>query len=142
MTTLVLTPASLTAFLVGSDLACKAARQHAAGRRLAMPHGVDTHCAAQLHALVAAGRLPDAEARRALSLLDRMAIDRHDHAPLLHRVWALLAYLPGIEATCVALAEVLGAEVMTLDPLPALPDLSCALHVVRAPDTAPIPVRR
>lgn len=142
MTPLVLTPAALTTFLVGSDRFAKDARRHATDRRLAVPHGVDTHCAVQLHALVAAGRLPDAEARRGLALLDQMAIDRHDHAPLLHRVWGLLAHLPGIDATCVALAEVLEAELMTLDPLPATPGLYCTIHVLRAPNTALTTARR
>ena len=133
--TLVLTPAVLTLFLVGSDALSEGLRAECSQHALAIPHGADLDCAERLHALVRAGRLPDAEAQRALGLLDHMAIARFSPHPHLSRIWQLLPDLGPETASCAALAESIEAELLTLDPLPAS-GLSCSVRVLRSTSNA------
>ncbi|MFG2197170.1 type II toxin-antitoxin system VapC family toxin [Streptomyces sp. NPDC048639] len=111
---MILDPAALVAFLVGSDPVSDDVRGTARGRRLAAPQGVDFQCAEILAALVSAGQLPAGEAERALELLGRMRVRRYDQGPLLRRVWQLRRALRSYDAACVALAEILGAELLTI----------------------------
>jgi hypothetical protein len=51
----------------------------------------------------------------ALELLTRFPITRYSHEPLLARIWALRADLTAYDAAYVALAEALGATLLTRD---------------------------
>lgn len=61
------------------------------------------------------GSLSAARAASALDDLLAMPVDLHPHAPLAARSWELRANFTPYDATYVALAEVLGAELLTLD---------------------------
>ncbi|MFJ3182575.1 type II toxin-antitoxin system VapC family toxin [Streptomyces sp. NPDC086796] len=131
--TLVPDSGTLTAFLVGTDEQAELIRTSLAGARLAAPFGVDLQVSALLHTLAQAGLLPDAEAVRALELLRVMQLDRHDTMPLTTRTWNLRHVLRPYDAACAALAEVLDAELLTLDPAFATASLSCPIRDLRHP---------
>lgn len=79
------------------------------------PHLLDTEVLHALRRLVLAGHLT---ARRASLVRERfgeLTIDRHPHAPLSDRVWALRGNLSAYDATYVALAEALDLPLVTCD---------------------------
>jgi predicted nucleic acid-binding protein len=54
-------------------------------------------------------------AEQALADLAQFVIDRHDHEPLIGRVWQLRDALSPYDGTYVALAEALDAPLLTCD---------------------------
>lgn len=60
-------------------------------------------------------QLTAARAEQALGLLEALPLARHTHAPLRRRCWQLRANLSAYDATYVALAEGLGARLLTRD---------------------------
>ncbi|MEO3976969.1 PIN domain-containing protein [Streptomyces sp. CAU 1734] len=128
---LVLDSGTLTSFLVGTDEQAERIRALLPGARLAAPFGIDLHVSEILHTLTQAGLVPEAEAVRALELLRLMQIDRHDTMPLTIRTWNLRRVLRPYDAACAALAELLGAELLTLDPAFAAASLSCPIRDLR-----------
>ena len=104
----------------------------ASDERLAAPHGVDLECASTLRGLVQGSKLPPDEGKRALQLLGRMEIRRYDHPPLLPRIWQLRHNMWPYDAAYVALAEVLGAELVTLDAkMEKAPGIMCTIRNLR-----------
>jgi predicted nucleic acid-binding protein len=51
----------------------------------------------------------------ALASLAALDVERHDHHPLLSRIWALRSNLTAYDASYVALAEALDAPLLTRD---------------------------
>ena len=82
---------------------------------LHVPHLVDVEAVQALRRYVRAGELDAAEAAAALEDLSRLDLERHAHEPLLDRVWALRENLTAYDAVYVALAEALGASLLTCD---------------------------
>ena len=107
------------------------ARNRLRGEELAAPELVDLEVASVLRKHVSRG---DLELRRAeLALADLVAIPmvRAPHAPLLARAWELRANLTVYDAAYVALAEALGAALVTADGrLAKAPGLRCAVEVL------------
>ncbi|MPY97060.1 MAG: PIN domain-containing protein [Actinophytocola sp.] len=135
---IVLDTSALVEFLVGTDAAADDVRNAARGQRLNAPHAVDLECAAALRGLVLGKKLPADEARRALELLGEMSIVRHDHTPLLPRIWELRHNMWPYDAAYVALAESLGADLITIDAkLAGVPGLSCTVIDVRGGTATP-----
>ncbi len=134
---IVLDTSALVEFLVGSDAVAEKVRAVAAGERLAAPYAVDLECASTLRGLVRGGKLPADEGGRALDLLGRMRIRRFDHVPLLPRIWELRHDMWPYDmwpygASYVALAEVLGVELVTVDrKFAGTPDLKCPVRNLR-----------
>lgn len=64
---------------------------------------------------VAAGLLSPDRGLRTLRVAERLPAVRHEHEPLIERVWALRENLTAYDAVYVALAEVLGATLVTTD---------------------------
>lgn len=60
-------------------------------------------------------QVPESRGEAAVRMLARFPIRRHLHEPLLDRVWALRRNLTAYDAAYVALAEVLGATLVTRD---------------------------
>ena len=79
------------------------------------PHLVDVEVAQALRRYVRDGELARAEAAVALEDLRALDLERHPHEPLLDRVWALRDNLTAYDAVYVALAEALGATLVTCD---------------------------
>jgi len=68
-----------------------------------------------LRRLVKDGSLKPREGREALDNLRGLDLEHHDHGALLARVWALRENLTAHDAVYVALAEALGATLLTCD---------------------------
>lgn len=125
---IVLDTSALVEFLVGTDPVAEDVRSVVRAEQLNAPHAVDLECAAALRGLVRGRKLPADEARRALELLGEMNIARHDHAPLLPRIWELRHNMWPYDAAYVALAESLGADLITIDAkLTGVPGVSCTV---------------
>lgn len=130
---IVIDTSALVEFLVGKDAAAEAVRTAVSGERLAAPHAVDLECASTMRGLVRGRKLPAEEAMRALDLLGRIGLRRYDHVPLLPRIWELRHNMWPYDAAYVALAERLGAELLTLDgKLSAVPGIRCPVRDLRA----------
>lgn len=79
------------------------------------PHLVDTEVLHALRRWVARGQLSADRARTSLVALGDLPLIRHAHSPLTRRVWSLRDRLSAWDATYVALAEGLGAKLLTAD---------------------------
>lgn len=87
----------------------------APGELLHAPHLIDVEIAQTLRRFHLAGSLDAARAEMALDALVDLRLVRHGHAPLLRRVWQLRGNLSAYDAMYVALAEALGAPLLTMD---------------------------
>ncbi|MEU6060477.1 type II toxin-antitoxin system VapC family toxin [Streptomyces sp. NPDC047097] len=133
MVTLVLDTSALVEFLVGSGPVAERVRGQTAGRSLAAPHAVDLECASVLRGLARGGKLADDEAARALDVLALMRLRRYDHTPLLPRIWELRHNMWPYDASYIALAETLGAVLLTTDAkLAATPGIRCSVRNLRS----------
>ncbi len=129
---IVLDTSAMVEFLVGADSLAERVRAVVMGGKLAAPHAIDLECAAALRGLVRGKKLPSAEAQRALELLGSMRLERYGHVPLLARIWQLRHNMWPYDAAYVALAESLGAELVTLDgKLDGIPGVRCAVRNLR-----------
>ena len=129
---IVLDTSAIVEFLVGADHVAERVRAITTGEKLAAPHAVDLECASTLRGLVNGRKLPPGEAQRALELLGRMKITRYGHVPLLPRIWQLRHDMWPDDAAYVALAESLGADLVTLDAkMGKTPGLMCTVRNLR-----------
>ncbi len=97
-----------------------------AGRRIAsriadpaialhVPHLVDVEVTQALRRCEASGELNGHDAALAITALRELPLERHGHDALLDRVWTLRRNLTAYDAVYVALAEALGAVLLTCD---------------------------
>lgn len=82
---------------------------------LHVPHLLDTEVLHALRRWVARGHLGAERAGIALDALADLPLVRYAHAPLSARVWELRHRLSAYDATYAALAEGLGASLLTAD---------------------------
>ena len=85
------------------------------GESLHAPHLLDVEVAQALRRFVAVHGLSVSRAEEALQDLTDLRIRRYPHTPFLRRIWALRNNLTSYDAVYVALAEALGAPVLTCD---------------------------
>ena len=108
-----------------------AAREVLARERLQAPHLIDAEIASAARRLAAAGRVGAQDGARILDALGRLGMRRHAVFPLLARVWELRENLTAYDACYVALAEALGAPLLTADArLAGAAGIRCAVTVV------------
>ncbi len=94
------------------------------------PHLLDVEVTSAVRRWVLAGRLT-VEARSSIRDLADLAIPRHGHEPLLDRVLELRDAVSAYDGTYVALAELLGATVVTGDRRPSrAPGVRCPMTVI------------
>jgi predicted nucleic acid-binding protein len=94
------------------------------------PHLLDVEVAQVLRRFVAQGEVPEARARQALAALADFPLERYSHTILLPRIWALRQNLSAYDAAYVALAEVLGATLLTRDArISRAPGLAARIEV-------------
>jgi predicted nucleic acid-binding protein len=94
------------------------------------PHLLDVEVAQVLRRFVAEGEVPEARARQALAALADFPLERYSHTILLPRIWALRQNLSAYDAAYVALAEVLGATLLTRDTrISRAPGLAARIEV-------------
>ena len=102
------------------------------GERLYAPEVIDLEVACALRRLVRAGSLDERAGAKTLAGLMAVKIDRMPHAPLMSRVWELRDNLTAYDAVYVALAESLGASLLTLDgKLAGAPGIRCVVELIR-----------
>lgn len=90
-------------------------RLFASRETLHAPHLIDLEVAQVLRRYVQGGQMSAVRARQALDDLGALRLTRWPHDALLPRVWALRANLTAYDAAYVALAEALGAPLVTRD---------------------------
>lgn len=79
------------------------------------PHLIDLEVAQVLRRYVREGIVEVQRAREALDDFAALRIERYTHFPLLDRIWSLRDNLSAYDAAYVALAEGLGAPLLTSD---------------------------
>lgn len=98
---------------------------------LQAPELIDAELLSVLRRLVLADRLPDQHALLALATSQQLGLRRHPSRHLWPRAWELRANLSACDALYVALAEHLGATLLTADARAArAPGLLCPAEVV------------
>lgn len=132
MTVLVVDASVLAVALADDGSEGSRARDRLRGEELAAPELVDLEVASVLRRQRAAGKLDDRRARLALTDLADLPMRRAPHLPLLARCWELRDNLTVYDAAYVALAEALGAHLVTADRRIAdAPGVSCPVDVLR-----------
>ena len=91
------------------------ARLFAPGESLHAPHLLDVEVAQVLRRYASSGEIDDERGRRALADLVEFPVERYGHEPLLDRVWQLRDNVTAYDAVYLALAEALGAPLVTRD---------------------------
>jgi predicted nucleic acid-binding protein len=86
-----------------------------AGETLHAPHLLDVEVAHVLRRYWRAGDLTPQRAQHALEDLAQFPLMRYAHDPLLERMWQLRANTTAYDAAYIALAEALGATLLTRD---------------------------
>ncbi len=96
------------------------------------PHLIDLEVAQVLRRWERAGELSPVRAEEALDDLDDLPMVRYPHQLLLPRIWSLRANLTAYDAAYLALAEVLGATLVTRDAaLASIPGHTAQVEVIR-----------
>ena len=107
--------AALDLLMRGPAALMIAARVFARGESVHAPHLIDLEITQGLRRLVLAGIMTLERADLALETWRTLPVRRWGHQALLHRVWALRGTLTAYDAAYVALAETLGAALVTTD---------------------------
>lgn len=117
--------------LVNALLINGAARARLADANLQAPDLIDAEVLSVLRQLVLAGRLTEQHALSALTTSQQLGLRRHASRHLWPRAWELRSNLTAYDALYVALAERLGATLLTADARAArAPDLQCSVEVM------------
>jgi predicted nucleic acid-binding protein len=107
------------------------ARARVRAEELAAPELVDLEVTSALRGLLRAGKLDERRADLALADLHRLPMRRASHRGLVTRCWELRDNLSIYDASYVALAELLGATLLTTDDrLARAPQLMCRVEVL------------
>ena len=85
------------------------------GDPLHAPHMLDVEVANVLRRCVLRGDIDERHGRDSYRDLAALSIKRHGHQPLLERIWQLRHNLTAYDAAYLALAESLGAPLLTRD---------------------------
>ena len=101
------------------------------GEQLAAPELIDLEVISTLRRAARAGRLNDRRSSQALTDLAALPLKRVPHLPLLSRIWELRENLTAYDTAYVALAEALGALLLTADrPLSRASGVRCEVEVL------------
>lgn len=112
-----------------------AARARHSGETVAAPDLVDLEVGSVIRRLHRAGSLDDRRAGQAIADLQDLPLHRAPHLPLLARCWELRDSLTPYDASYVALAEALDAQLITGDRRFArAAGLTCTIEVLTSTD--------
>lgn len=99
---------------------------------IAAPDLVDVETVAVLRRRWLAGTISDRRFATAIGDLEAIDVDRYPMLPLMRRAYGLRANVTPYDATYVALAEMLGCELLTGDQrLASAPGPRCSIRVLR-----------
>jgi predicted nucleic acid-binding protein len=79
------------------------------------PHLIDLEVLQVLRRYCASGSLPSERAALAVEDFRALDLERYPHEPMLDRIWQLRENMTAYDAAYVALAEALGAPLLTFD---------------------------
>ena len=106
-------------------------RRRLRSERLIAPSLVDIEVVSAIRRARHSGRLDERSARQALVDLMALRMRRLPHRPLLPRIWALHHNLTAYDAAYVALAEAIGATLLTADRMLArAPGIDCEVELL------------
>jgi predicted nucleic acid-binding protein len=112
---IVLDSSAAVEYLLGSGMGERVEARLIADFDLHAPHVLDLEVLNTLRRLVRTRAVAGTLARQALVDLAELDLTRYPHLPFVERVWELRANLSAHDAVFVALAEALGAELLTTD---------------------------
>jgi predicted nucleic acid-binding protein len=90
-------------------------RAFSGSERMHAPQLLDIEVTQVLRRLVRQKEITSSRAAQALEDLANLLIERHDHRPLVQRIWQLRDSLSAYDGAYVALAEALAAPLLTCD---------------------------
>jgi predicted nucleic acid-binding protein len=123
---IVVDASAVVAALLVEGPAGEAARDAVRSQEVHAPHLLDVEVTSAIRRWVLSGRLAVEDARSSLRDLRELAIARHGHEPLLDRALDLRDAVSAYDAVYVALAELLGASLLTADTrLARAPGVRC-----------------
>ncbi|HEU4630016.1 MAG TPA: type II toxin-antitoxin system VapC family toxin [Gemmatimonadaceae bacterium] len=123
--------AALELLLRGPAAAAIAARVFRPRESLHAPQLLDLEVAQVVRRYWLAGDLSADRGREALTDLADLPLERYPHEPLLSRIWALRHNATAYDAAYLALAEALGAPLLTRDArLASVPGVAAEVDVV------------
>jgi predicted nucleic acid-binding protein len=98
---------------------------------VAAPALLDLEFANVLRGLLTKKSINESSAERALTEIAQAPIKRYGHQALLRRIWQLKSNMTAYDAAYVALAELLGADLLTIDRrITGVPGIRCRVEVV------------
>ena len=107
------------------------ARARLRHEELAAPEVVDLEVTSALRGLLRVGKVEERRADLALEDLRRLPLRRASHQGLVTRCWELRDNLSVYDASYVALAELLGATLVTTDArMSRAPQIACTVEVL------------
>jgi predicted nucleic acid-binding protein len=129
---IVLDASAVLELLLATDKAAQVAERIApASETLHAPHLVDLEVTQVLRRYVARGQLDLTRAGQALEDFRDLELNRYPHDILLDRIWELRENASAYDAAYLALAEALGAPLLTSDArLHVLPGVHATVEVV------------
>lgn len=123
--------ALIAALTVDTDYGERVRSALVAGGQLHAPYVVDLEVLSGIRGLLAGGKLSSRRADQARDDYWDLAITRHPHRALAERVWELRHNLTVYDAAYVALAELVGSAVLTLDDAMATaPGIDCVVELM------------
>jgi predicted nucleic acid-binding protein len=130
---IVVDASALLELLLNTDVAARvAARFFDRSEALHAPHLLDLEIEQALSRYERAGTLAASRAEDAFEDMADMQITRYPHGFLLPRVWTLRRNVTAYDATYLALAEALGATLVTRDAaLASVPGHNARVEVIR-----------
>jgi predicted nucleic acid-binding protein len=128
---IVVDASTVVAALLDSGQEGDAAREVMLGNEAHAPHLVDVEVLSAVRRHALSGRLGDAAARNAVSAVRELPVVRHGHDLLLDRALQLRDSITAYDGVYVALAEILGATLVTGDRrLSRAPGVRCPVSVI------------
>lgn len=129
---IVLDNSALVMLLTDAGVVGKAIAGRIEGAELVAPNVVDLEAASALRGLLRGGKITKSLADRAMAQLPAFPLERVPQQRFLPRVWELRENLTPYDAAYVALAEQLGAPLVTADAkLQRASGVRCAVEVFR-----------